>query len=126
MTAAGGFAPKWLVATDGLHSAVRRAVGIKATAKRTPRSDTGCAMAYRLPVWSDFVEVRSRWGEAYGDSGGTGSGRVAILSRQRPERLVSPALHTICKTRAADTHVARSRLRQVIFPARRGAGAFGR
>ncbi|MDT5320599.1 MAG: hypothetical protein QOD88_3121, partial [Mycobacterium sp.] len=61
---AAGVRAKWLVAADGLHSAVRRAVGIKAVAG-TPRR-YGVRWHYRVPAWSEFVEVYwSRWGEAY-------------------------------------------------------------
>lgn len=102
---AAGVRAKWLVAADGLHSAVRRAVGIKATAG-TPRR-YGVRWHYRLPVWSDFVEVHwSRWGEAYV----TRWNRIWSASRSCPANDPNlpgfPALHTICKTRAADTHVA--------------------
>lgn len=88
---AAGVRAKWLVAADGLHSAVRRAVGIKATAG-TPRR-YGVRWHYRLPVWSDFVEVHwSRWGEAYVTSVEPDLVGVAILSRQRPELAWFPSL----------------------------------
>lgn len=88
---AAGVRAKWLVAADGLHSAVRRAVGIKATAG-TPRR-YGVRWHYRLPVWSDFVEVHwSRWGEAYVTPVEPDLVGVAILSRQRPELAWFPSL----------------------------------
>ena len=46
---AAGVRAKWLVAADGLHSTVRRAVGIQATAG-TPRR-YGVRWHYRAPVW---------------------------------------------------------------------------
>ena len=61
---AAGVRAKWLVAADGLHSSVRRDVGIRATAGKPRRY--GVRWHYRVPVWSEFVEVYwSRWGEAY-------------------------------------------------------------
>ncbi|EUA11183.1 FAD binding domain protein [Mycobacterium kansasii 732] len=81
---AAGVRARWLVAADGLHSTVRRAVGITATAG-TPRR-YGVRWHYRVPVWSEFVEVHwSRWGEAYVTPVEPDLVGVAILSRQRPE-----------------------------------------
>ncbi|OBJ48700.1 NAD(P)/FAD-dependent oxidoreductase [Mycobacterium sp. 1423905.2] len=81
---AGGVRARWLVAADGLHSPVRRAVGIKVTAG-TPRRH-GLRWHYRVPAWSEFVEVHwSRWGEAYVTPVEPDLVGVAILSRQRPE-----------------------------------------
>ncbi len=81
---AAGVRAKWLVAADGLHSAVRRAVGITATAG-TPRR-YGVRRHYRVPAWSEFVEVHwSPWGEAYVTPVEPDLVGVAILSRQRPE-----------------------------------------
>lgn len=81
---AAGVRAKWLVAADGLHSPVRRAVGIKATTG-TPRRH-GVRWHYRVPVWSEFVEVHwSRWGEAYVTPVEPDLVGVAVLSRQKPE-----------------------------------------
>ncbi|MDD4868168.1 MAG: FAD-dependent monooxygenase [Mycobacterium sp.] len=81
---AAGVRAKWLVAADGLHSQVRRAVGIAATAG-TPRR-YGVRRHYRVPVWSEFVEVHwSRWGEAYVTPVEPDLVGVAILSRGRPD-----------------------------------------
>lgn len=81
---AAGMRAKWMVAADGLHSAVRRAVGIKATAG-TPRR-YGVRWHFRVPIWSQFVEVHwSRWGEAYVTPVEPNLVGVAILSCQRPE-----------------------------------------
>lgn len=81
---AAGVRARWLVGADGLHSAVRRSVGIEATTG-TPRRH-GLRWHYRVPAWSEFVEVHwSRWGEAYVTPVEPDLVGVAILSRQRPE-----------------------------------------
>lgn len=81
---AAGVRTRWLVGADGLHSAVRRAVGIAATTG-TPRRH-GMRWHYRVPAWSEFVEVHwSRWGEAYVTPVEPDLVGVAILSRQRPQ-----------------------------------------
>jgi flavin-dependent dehydrogenase len=79
-----GIRAKWLIAADGLHSAVRRAVDINAVAG-TPRR-YGVRWHYRVPAWSEFVEVHwSRWGEAYVTPVEPDLVGVAILSSHRPE-----------------------------------------
>ncbi|SPM31158.1 NAD(P)/FAD-dependent oxidoreductase [Mycobacterium terramassiliense] len=81
---AAGVRAKWLVGADGLHSAVRRAVGIKATAG-TPRRH-GVRWHFKVPAWSEFVEVHwSRWGEAYVTPVEPDLVGVAILSGGRPD-----------------------------------------
>lgn len=81
---AAGVRARWLVAADGLHSAVRRAVGIAAVAG-TPRR-YGVRRHYRVPAWSQFVEVHwSPWGEAYVTPVEPDLVGVAVLSRRRPE-----------------------------------------
>src|SRR5574338_232946 len=50
---AAGVRAKWLVAADGLHSAVSRAVAIESVAG-TPRR-YGVRWHYRVPAWSEFV-----------------------------------------------------------------------
>lgn len=88
---AAGVRAKWLVAADGLHSTVRRAVGINATAGRPRRY--GVRWHYRVPVWSEFVEVHwSRWGEAYVTPVEPDLVGVAILSRGRPDLAWFPRL----------------------------------
>ena len=88
---AAGVRAKWLVAADGLHSPVRRAVGITATAG-TPRR-YGVRRHYRVPAWSEFVEVHwSRWGEAYVTPVEPDLVGVAILSRRRPDLAWFPTL----------------------------------
>jgi flavin-dependent dehydrogenase len=81
---AAGVRAKWLVAADGLHSPVRRAVGIEATAG-TPRRH-GVRWHFKVPAWSEFVEVHwSRWGEAYVTPVEPDLVGVAILSSGRPD-----------------------------------------
>jgi flavin-dependent dehydrogenase len=81
---AAGIRAKWLVGADGLHSAVRRAVGIN-TVLGTPRR-YGVRWHFTVPAWSDFVEVHwARWGEAYVTPVEPDLVGVAILSRHRPD-----------------------------------------
>jgi len=88
---AAGIRAKWLIAADGLHSTVRRAVGINAV-PGTPRR-YGVRWHYRVPAWSDFVEVHwSRWGEAYVTPVEHDLVGVAILSRERPDLAWFPRL----------------------------------
>ncbi|OBF83852.1 monooxygenase [Mycobacterium sp. 852002-51163_SCH5372311] len=88
---AAGMRAKWLVAADGLHSSVRRAVGIEATAG-TPRR-YGVRRHYRVAPWSEFVEVHwSRWGEAYVTPVEPDLVGVAILCRGRPDLAWFPQL----------------------------------
>jgi flavin-dependent dehydrogenase len=89
--AAAGVRARWLVGADGLHSAVRRSVGIKATAG-TPRR-YGVRWHYQVPAWSEFVEVYwSRWGEAYVTPVEPELVGVAILSRGQPDLAWFPML----------------------------------
>ena len=82
---------KWLIGADGLHSAVRRAVGINAVAGMPRRY--GVRWHYRVPAWSDFVEVHwSRWGEAYVTPVEPELVGVAILSSHRPQLAWFPRL----------------------------------
>jgi flavin-dependent dehydrogenase len=88
---AAGVRAKWLVAADGLHSQVRRAVDI-AAATGTPRR-YGVRWHFRVPAWTDFVEVHwSRWGEAYVTPVEPDLVGVAILSRGRPDLAWFPRL----------------------------------
>jgi flavin-dependent dehydrogenase len=116
---AAGVRAKWLVAADGLHSAVRRAVGIKATAG-TPRR-YGVRWHYRVPVWSEFVEVYwSRWGEAYVTPVEPDLVGVAILSRGRPDLAWFPRLAEQLKGAGRGPARGCGPLRQVV--SRRVAG----
>jgi flavin-dependent dehydrogenase len=88
---AAGIRAKWLIVADGLHSAVRRTVGIDAV-PGTPRR-YGVRWHYRVPAWSEFVEVHwSRWGEAYVTPVEPDLVGVAILSRHRPDLAWFPRL----------------------------------
>ena len=110
---AAGVRAKWLVGADGLHSAVRRAVGIKATAG-TPRR-YGVRWHYTVPAWSEFVEVYwSRWGEAYVTPVEPDLVGVAILSRGQPDLAWFPRLAR--QLRGAERGQARGcgPLRQVV------------
>ncbi|WP_085989150.1 NAD(P)/FAD-dependent oxidoreductase, partial [Mycobacterium avium] len=112
---AAGVRARWLVAADGLHSTVRRAVGIAATAG-TPRR-YGVRWHYRVPAWSEFVEVHwSRWGEAYVTPVEPDLVGVAILSRGRPDLGWFPGL--AARLRAAERGRPRGcgPLRQGGFP----------
>lgn len=81
---AAGIRARWLIAADGLHSTVRRAVGIGCAAG-TPRR-YGLRRHYRLPAWSESVEVHwSPWGEAYVTPVEPDLVGVAILSTRRPQ-----------------------------------------
>ena len=116
---AAGVRAKWLVAADGLHSTVRRAVGINAVAGIPRRY--GVRWHYQVPTWSEFVEVHwSRWGEAYVTPVEPDLVGVAILSRHRPDLAWFPRL----AQRLQDAGRGRARgcgpLRQVV--SRRVAG----
>lgn len=88
---AAGVRAKWLVAADGLHSSVRRAVGITTVAGRPRRY--GVRWHFSAPAWSDFVEVHwSRWGEAYVTPVEPDLVGVAILSTRPPELAWFPRL----------------------------------
>jgi flavin-dependent dehydrogenase len=88
-----GIRSKWLIAADGLHSAVRRAVGIEAVPSNPRRY--GVRWHYRVPTWSEFVEVHwAPWGEAYVTPVEPDLVGVAILSRHRPELDWFPRLAT--------------------------------
>ena len=118
MTAAGVRA-KWLVGADGLHSTVRRAVGIKATAG-TPRR-YGVRWHFKVPAWSEFVEVHwSRWGEAYVTPVEPDLVGVAILSRGQPDLAWFPRLAQHLGPPAAGRARGCGPLRQVV--SRRVAG----
>ncbi|GBE64423.1 oxidoreductase [Mycobacterium sp. MFM001] len=88
---AAGVRARWLVAADGLHSAVRRAVGITAVAGRPRRY--GVRWHFSVPAWSDFVEVHwSSFGEAYVTPVEPDLVGVAVLSSRPPELAWFPRL----------------------------------
>jgi flavin-dependent dehydrogenase len=81
---AAGLRARYLVGADGLHSAVRRGVGISAVTG-TPRR-YGVRRHYLVEPWSEFVEVHwSDWGEAYVTPVEPNLVGVAILSRGKPD-----------------------------------------
>lgn len=88
---AAGVRARYLVGADGLHSAVRRAVGIKVTAGAPRRY--GVRWHFTVPPWSEFVEVYwSRLGEAYVTPVEPDLVGVAILSQGRPDLAWFPRL----------------------------------
>ncbi|MFH9616427.1 NAD(P)/FAD-dependent oxidoreductase [Streptomyces pratensis] len=79
---AAGLTARWLIAADGLHSPVRRALGLERPGPAPRRY--GLRRHYRIAPWTDFVEVHwSREGEAYVTPVGEGLVGVAVLSRHR-------------------------------------------
>ncbi|THA30728.1 FAD-dependent oxidoreductase [Streptomyces sp. A1277] len=79
---AAGLTARWLIAADGLHSPLRRELGLDAPA--APVRRYGLRRHYRVAPWTGFVEVHwSRHGEAYVTPLGDGSVGVAVLSRER-------------------------------------------
>ncbi|MCA1223284.1 NAD(P)/FAD-dependent oxidoreductase [Streptomyces sp. 8L] len=81
---AGGLRARWLIAADGLHSPVRRALGLDLPpGPRAPRR-YGQRRHYRMAPWSDLVEVHwSRTGEAYVTPVADDLVGVAVLSSRR-------------------------------------------
>ncbi|MEV4944928.1 FAD-dependent monooxygenase [Streptomyces sp. NPDC053755] len=77
-----GMTARWLIAADGLHSPVRRELGLDVPVGATRRY--GLRRHYRIPPWTDLVEVHwSRTGEAYVTPVGDRLVGVAVLSRDR-------------------------------------------
>ncbi|WP_171113921.1 MULTISPECIES: NAD(P)/FAD-dependent oxidoreductase [Streptomyces] len=77
-----GLRARWLVAADGLHSPVRRSLGLGTTTRGTPRY--GLRRHYAVPPWSPYVEVH--WGahaEAYVTPLGPALVGVALLTTRR-------------------------------------------
>ncbi|MDA8369974.1 MAG: NAD(P)/FAD-dependent oxidoreductase [Nocardiopsaceae bacterium] len=83
VTAAGtGLRARWLVAADGLHSPVRRSLGLGVKTCRAPRY--GLRRHYAVPPRSPYVEVHwGRCGEAYVTPLGPRLVGVALLTAQR-------------------------------------------
>jgi flavin-dependent dehydrogenase len=73
---------RYLVAADGLHSPVRRMLGLDAPARAARRWGLRCHVD--VAPWTSYVEVHwSRSGEAYVTPVGTGRVGVAVLTGQR-------------------------------------------
>ncbi|KAB1142527.1 FAD-binding protein [Streptomyces luteolifulvus] len=79
---AAGITARWLIAADGLHSPVRRGLGLDMPGIAHGRY--GLRRHYRVEPWTDFVEVHwSAHGEAYVTPVGDDLVGVAVLSRRR-------------------------------------------
>ncbi|MBT2385088.1 FAD-dependent monooxygenase [Streptomyces sp. ISL-11] len=77
-----GLTARWLIAADGLHSPLRRALDLELPATGPARY--GLRRHYRTPPWTDFVEVHwSRHGEAYVTPVAENLVGVAVLSHER-------------------------------------------
>ncbi|MFE2584216.1 NAD(P)/FAD-dependent oxidoreductase [Streptomyces sp. NPDC059378] len=103
VTAAGTTA-RWLIAADGLHSTVRRSLGLETPGRRHRRY--GLRRHFHLEPWTDFVEVHwSANGEAYVTPVGDDLVGVAVLSHNRrgyDEHLAGyPALTALLRGPAA-------------------------
>ena len=79
---AGGITARYVAAADGLHSSIRRQLGLDRPARRRPRY--GLRLHYGVAPWSDEVEVHwSAGGEAYVTPVGPKLVGVAMLSSRR-------------------------------------------
>ncbi|MEW2071500.1 NAD(P)/FAD-dependent oxidoreductase [Streptomyces sp. NPDC007346] len=79
---AAGLTARWLIAADGLHSPLRRALGLDHPVPGPGRY--GLRRHYRTAPWTDLVEVHwSPYGEAYVTPVGEQLVGVAVLSRDR-------------------------------------------
>ncbi|WP_432135202.1 MULTISPECIES: NAD(P)/FAD-dependent oxidoreductase [unclassified Streptomyces] len=120
---AAGITARWLIAADGLHSPVRRGLGLDLPGRSHGRY--GLRRHYRVEPWTDFVEVHwSRDGEAYVTPVGDDLVGVAVLSRTRrgyDEHLAAfPALTAALRGPAATDVRGAGPLRQRVR--RRAAG----
>ncbi|MFD3799121.1 NAD(P)/FAD-dependent oxidoreductase [Streptomyces californicus] len=79
---AAGLTARWLIAADGLHSPLRRALGLDRPASGPGRY--GLRRHFSVAPWTDHVEVHwSPHGEAYVTPVGDRLVGVAVLSRDR-------------------------------------------
>jgi flavin-dependent dehydrogenase len=77
-----GLRARWLVAADGLHSPLRRSLGLEVRSSTTPRY--GLRRHYAVPPWSSYVEVHwGPYGEAYVTPLGPALVGVALLTARR-------------------------------------------
>jgi flavin-dependent dehydrogenase len=87
-TSAGGLNAKLLVAADGLHSRLRRLAGLDRPTGSPQR--LGLRQHFRLPPWSDFVEVHLGEGvEAFVTP--AGASRVGVAFLWEREAVPGPA-----------------------------------
>ncbi len=109
---------RYLVAADGLHSPVRRMLGLDAPASGTRRY--GLRAHLPVPPWSDFVEVHwSPRGEVYVTPVADGLVGIAVLTDRRstyPELLTSfptlaPRMRDVPLTRVRGAGPLRQRSR---------------
>jgi flavin-dependent dehydrogenase len=78
---AAGIRSSWLLGCDGLHSGVRREIGVERRASRGRRY--GLRQHFRVEPWSDLIEVHWSAGvEAYVTPVDTRTVGVALLGRQ--------------------------------------------
>lgn len=79
-----GLRARWLVAADGLHSPVRRALGLETKPRGAGAPRYGLRRHYAVPPWSPYVEVH--WGahaEAYVTPLGPALVGIALLTARR-------------------------------------------
>lgn len=77
-----GLRARWLVAADGLHSPLRRSLGLGTDARAAPRY--GLRRHYAVPSWSPYVEVHwAPHGEAYVTPIGPELVGIALLTTRR-------------------------------------------
>ncbi|WP_073945906.1 NAD(P)/FAD-dependent oxidoreductase [Streptomyces kebangsaanensis] len=77
-----GLRARWLVAADGLHSPLRRFLGLEVRSGTAPRY--GLRRHYAVPPWSSYVEVHwGPYGEAYVTPLGPALVGVALLTARR-------------------------------------------
>lgn len=78
----GSVRARYLVAADGLHSPIRRQLGLDRPSRRTPR--WGQRQHFAVAPWTELVEVYwSADAEAYVTPSGPGQVGVALLSARR-------------------------------------------
>jgi flavin-dependent dehydrogenase len=78
----GDLRARYLVAADGLHSPIRRQLGLDRPTRRTPR--WGQRQHFAVAPWAELVEVHwSSSAEAYVTPTGPGQVGVALLSARR-------------------------------------------
>ncbi|WP_406733194.1 NAD(P)/FAD-dependent oxidoreductase [Streptomyces sp. NBC_01794] len=120
---AAGLTARWLIAADGLHSPLRRELGLDRPGGASRRY--GLRRHYRIAPWTDFVEVHwSRHGEAYVTPVGDNLVGVAVLSRDRcsyDEHLAGfPALAARLRGHGANSVRGAGPLRQRAWSQRAG------